>query len=797
MNIPVQLEIPDEEKTRSFSPPGLPRLLTVGRGSRVLGATVRLCRAAGSVLIGNDSVLEKDVTICLDGEEAGAPAAEIAPDIWGSDASQVLIGSDVRIGSGVTILGGVAVGSGAVVQPDAVVARDVPPYAAVAGNPAQVVWYRFPADVVKKLLSLQWWNWPSARVRELAQVTDIAAFLDSHPLPPPPVPGKALETMKREGRTICFFAPALKEDGEEICRHVLAQYIERFHAGDTVALLVEVDEDGSGLPAMVQELCRGKAQSPLLAFLRKAGAVPRAALRSADYLITTKSGRSLSYWENGEDFDLRRLYGLSDDVFSPLTECRRSPDTVPPLSLKSKRHVFEQDIRRKKGDIAALMKQGNREGALRSVMTLASLLYHYNQEYTDEFLEDCLQETALFLGKENDFGYSVPDRATVLFFDAFGLDTRGLAQIYLEALGALGYHILYLVPEVVRDRIPTLEAVLRRHGATILTYPKEPLFSSYAAICQTIRQYRPRAGFLYTWPYDVAGILAFMHFAGSMTRYLVNLTDHAFWLGRNAFDYCLEFRNYGAYVSTAYRKIPREKLLMLPFYPALNQEHEFEGYPFPRTPGDFVIFSGGALYKTMDEEKTYYRIVAECLTRHPQVKFWYAGRGDDTYLRELMAEFPGRVFFTAERKDLFALLRQVDMYLNTYPLGGTLMMQFAAMAGRAPLTLRQDDALGESLIGQETLGIEFDTPEKLQAAMSRFVTDPAYRASLEKDIDRAVVRPAEFRAKLHQYIETPAPGNLNPTPVETEAFRRGYLERFLKKFTVFLPPSAGTEGDAR
>lgn len=796
MNISVQLEIPDEEKTRTFSPPGLPRLLTVGRGSRVLGATVRLCRAAGSVLIGNYSVLEKDVTICLDGEEAGATASEIAPDIWGSDASQVLIGSDVRIGRGAVLMGGVAVGSGAVVQPDAVVTRDVPPYAVVAGDPAQPVYTRFPADIAAGLLRLRWWDWPPERMRELAKVTDIAAFLDAHDAPPPP-PGQTAETLrslKRAGRAVAYFPFSWKEDGEAVGRHVLERYTEMFREEDGIVLLVELDGDGGEFQAMARAIRRGKDRPPMLAFAGKSEAVSYAARQNADYLVTTKSARSLAAWDGGARPGLRRLYGLGRDVFAPSDERREQVAT--PLSLEAKQRFFEQDVQWKKDGIAALMKQGRREEALRAAGSLASILYHYNQSYTDDFLEDCLRDAASSLEGGSDAGASGADPKTVLFFDGFGLDTRGLAQIYLEALGELGYHILYMVPQKALDRIPTLETALRRYGAEILGIPEFSL-AACDAVGEAIRQRRPRAGFLYTWPYDMTGILVFMHFAGSMTRYLVNLTDHAFWLGRNAFDYCLEFRNYGAYVSTAYRKIPREKLLMLPFYPALNQEYEFEGYPFPRTPGDFVIFSGGALYKTMDEEKTYYRIVAECLTRHPQVKFWYAGKGDDSGLKGLMAKYPGRVFHTAERRDLFALLRQVDMYLNTFPLGGTLMMQFAAMAGRAPLTLRQDDALGESLIGQETLGIEFDTPEKLQAAMSRFITDPAYRASLEKDIDRAVVRPEEFRAKLHQYIETPAPGNLNPAPVETEAFRRGYLERFLKKFTVFLPPSAGTEGDAR
>jgi hypothetical protein len=54
---------------------------------------------------------------------------------------------------------GVTVGHGAIVGARAVVTRDVPPYAIVAGNPAQVVKMRFPAGDVGRLLDIAWWDW--------------------------------------------------------------------------------------------------------------------------------------------------------------------------------------------------------------------------------------------------------------------------------------------------------------------------------------------------------------------------------------------------------------------------------------------------------------------------------------------------------------------------------------------------------------------------------------------------------------------------------------------------------------
>ena len=60
----------------------------------------------------------------------------------GTAEKPVYIGNDVWIGSRVTILPGVTIGDGAIIGAAAVVTKDVPAYAVVCGNPADVVKYR-------------------------------------------------------------------------------------------------------------------------------------------------------------------------------------------------------------------------------------------------------------------------------------------------------------------------------------------------------------------------------------------------------------------------------------------------------------------------------------------------------------------------------------------------------------------------------------------------------------------------------------------------------------------------------
>lgn len=79
---------------------------------------------------------------------------ERTPDMF----RHVAIGNDVWTGHNVNILPGISVGDGAVIGAGSVVTKDVPPFAIVAGAPAQVRRMRFPERTIERLLQLKWWD---------------------------------------------------------------------------------------------------------------------------------------------------------------------------------------------------------------------------------------------------------------------------------------------------------------------------------------------------------------------------------------------------------------------------------------------------------------------------------------------------------------------------------------------------------------------------------------------------------------------------------------------------------------
>ncbi len=91
----------------------------------------------------------------------------------------MVIGNDVWIGRESVIMPGVSIGDGAIIGARALVAKDVPPYAVMAGNPAVARRMRFSAAIIKRLLAIRWWDWPAEKIaRNTAAISgaDIAAL---------------------------------------------------------------------------------------------------------------------------------------------------------------------------------------------------------------------------------------------------------------------------------------------------------------------------------------------------------------------------------------------------------------------------------------------------------------------------------------------------------------------------------------------------------------------------------------------------------------------------------------------
>ena len=97
-------------------------------------------------------------------EDWGLEKSNVAT-AW-DNKGDIVIGNDVWIGYEAIIMAGVHIGNGAIIAARAVVTKDVPTYTIVGGVPARPIRKRFDEDTIHKLEALQWWNWPTEKIRQ-------------------------------------------------------------------------------------------------------------------------------------------------------------------------------------------------------------------------------------------------------------------------------------------------------------------------------------------------------------------------------------------------------------------------------------------------------------------------------------------------------------------------------------------------------------------------------------------------------------------------------------------------------
>ena len=438
-------------------------------------------------------------------------------------------------------------------------------------------------------------------------------------------------------------------------------------------------------------------------------------------------------------------------------------------------------LNKTKRDINKNIQKQKYENALSLISLCASFLYQTNIYYQDDDLEEATEilskelELNQFYSEED---YSADDDC-LLFYDGFGVNDRGLIQIYLKALCKVK-RVVYVTYEDRKELIPDVQNILDgyKYERKYINRRKKSYIEQIDQLNEIVKAYRPKRFFFYSLPYDVVATPIMFSYGKYMTRYQINLTDHAYWLGTNCIDKCIEFRNYGAKISNEYRKIAKEKIVIIPFYPIIHREREFQGFPFEKRDDQKVIFSGGALYKTLGGDNKYYKIVDLILQKHEDTIFWYAGSGDDSELKKILTKYPNRAFHTQERGDLLQVLEHSDVYLSTYPMCGGLMFQYAAMAGTVPVTLKSGNISDEFLINQDSINIEFKELSPLLEEVDRLLDEKEYASARSKLMKESVISETVFDEEVRKLIcdENGSVFPPNFEHIDTDEFRAWYLE---------------------
>lgn len=429
--------------------------------------------------------------------------------------------------------------------------------------------------------------------------------------------------------------------------------------------------------------------------------------------------------------------------------------------------------------INSSIKNKNYERAMAATAACAQMLYLWNQKYIDLDLEKTIDVFSKNLVTIK-LNRNMINKNTVIFYDNVGLDTRGLACIYLKAIVNLGYRLIYLISDKKGKKQYEISKILNKDNVVWETYSEKNYRKKILDINKIFYKYKPEIAFFYSTNNDISGATVFRAYQNIVRRFQINLTDHGYWLGSSrVLDYCIEFRDYGAYISNKYRGIPKERLIKIPYYPYFNENMIFQGFPFDAK-NKKIIFSGGSLYKTLgDDNNTYYKIVNSILSKHLDVIFLYAGNGDATELNKLKETYPNRVYHIKERKDLYQLMQHIALYLNTYPILGGLMTQYAAIAGKIPITLmRKNDVFDGFLINQEKREIEYTNIDELLKDVDKLLEDDNYRHVREQKLMGSVISENDFKKAVQDIIlKNSTRYDISYKEYNNEIFLKGYVER--------------------
>lgn len=422
-------------------------------------------------------------------------------------------------------------------------------------------------------------------------------------------------------------------------------------------------------------------------------------------------------------------------------------------------------------------KRKKYETALKCIETKARIEYLYNQCYTDLDSENRLLDIADTM---NIVLKHKKDNNVVLFYDGFGLDKRGIAYIYLKALDNLGFRIIYITNSKNDEEQPLIcKLLINKHK--VYRIKGNNICNKIDKLVDIINKECFSYAFLYTTPYDLSSIITFNCLKGNCKRFLINLTDHAFWLGINSFDKCIEFRNYGLSVSKKYRNINRKNLFLLQYYPLELDDEKFEGFPF-NDRNKKIVFSGGQIYKTLDKRGTFYKIVEDLIQIDDSIVFVYASNNSTNLLDNLCNKYPKKVFHIKERNDLNEILKRAKIFINTYPIGGALMVQYAAKNGCIPVTFKDEwnDDYDGLLINEDKLETTFSDYKKYMKEIYDLLNNDFYYAYKKTLLMNSVINEKEFTRKLYDciYIKNCCNNFYN---INTEKFRSEYKKRFDKR----------------
>ena len=398
------------------------------------------------------------------------------------------------------------------------------------------------------------------------------------------------------------------------------------------------------------------------------------------------------------------------------------------------------------------LKKDNIEKALDSLYHLCALQHLFNYKLQEIEVETLLENIAN--KKLENLNYKT--EKTLVFYDSVALTDSALSMQYLKAIDKLRYRIIYIInsPNASEKARGLIEYAAKQKFIVEIIEKESHSEESINRIITLLSLYKPEIAFLHMANDDVYGNVAF-YTAVKTKKYYINHGDEQFWVGTGIADYVLEFRGMGLDATVRHRGIPEERCLVNPYFPILKST-AFQGFEFAIPNDSFVIFSGGRFVKVYSESGKFLDVIRIILEKYPNTFFIFAGSGDKTPMLDYIEKYglSDRWKVIGYRSDLLEMMKNVDLYLGTYPQSGALMAQYAAAAGTPIVEMDTNNGgVTEDMLPKlKGWTVTMNNWEEYFKRVDKLITDRDFRENFSEVLKSSLVTEKEFQENLMEIL---------------------------------------------
>lgn len=399
------------------------------------------------------------------------------------------------------------------------------------------------------------------------------------------------------------------------------------------------------------------------------------------------------------------------------------------------------------------------DSAIKLLKALSFIRYKFFLGYRSVFIEDKIKELAGNIAKAS-FA-DVHNEKTITIIDEINADYVGLMTQYLAPFISDGYQILYIYEQIEHKgdvRSHLMQSLQSYENSTVKEIPTSKKgFAKSQWIYNEVCAFGARKILMNFGEWAIEHSVACYALPIECVKYHINACDHTFWAGACCADYSFEFRHYGANLTHRERGLKKDRIVYMPFYPVMK-EVPFEGFP-NICDGKFIFLTGGAAYKVVDEEKTFFRLCKRVLDACPDAIILYAGANvgniGNSVLEDGINEFEmqGRFISIGYRNDMIEVFRHCDVFLDTYPIGGGVMCQFAAQCSK-PILDYKNTAIQESVGQKKDCHFTYYIEDDFVKEATRLYNDATYREHRGEEMHNAVVSKEEFDHALLSFMSS-------------------------------------------